>query len=182
MRLARFDLMEVPVIKACVVCDAEFDARGSQNTCSASCRSDRDRALRRLQKRRYYAKYPEKKRQERARARAREIARRETERPGLTAEERAKEAAIKAEIERARRSRSCAVCGSEFRAKNNVKTCSERCWLERHRKIRRRPERGLVPAERLAEKRRAAQELNDRRRAALRLISELQDKGVEVLL
>ncbi len=100
---------------------------------------------------------------------------------GLRAEMAARREREKLELA-ASKVRHCIVCGNSFPAKNNVKTCSEDCWLERLREVRARPLRKLDPAVRKAKKREYYYQYHAKRAAALELINDIKEKGIEALL
>lgn len=168
-------------VKECVVCGMEFRPGPGQITCGPKCRAARGKDRRKAYKARIRAERPEeyraKRREEKRRRRLRHLE--------ATAEVRA-EAARRAEREKAelaaRNVRHCVVCGGHFPAKNNVKTCSDACWLERYRETKSRTARTLDPAKRKARKREYYYEYHAKRTAALRLVNEIKEKGIEALL
>lgn len=185
--------------KTCAVCTSVFQGVGNEKCCSAECRTQWQRAKKRLEKARYYARYPEKKKQERQRyygkhekrlaKRSADTNRRTQKRverlaahPEIAAEVDRRGAAIAAELSRTHTIKECAECGSPFVARNNVKTCSDECWLTRHRRLKRRPMETAVPDELLAKKRANQNSLNIRRKAALELVHEIETKGLGALL
>lgn len=168
------------MIKLCVVCGGEFEANGNAQSCSEACREERRLACRRLERARYRATRPDTVKAQKARHRAKKRAAYLAAHPEVIERKTAREAAIAAAM--ARKVKNCVECGAPFISRNNVKTCSEECWLGRHRRLRGRPEENLAPAKRLRTKREAQNELNDQRRAAHKLVNELLEKGLEALL
>lgn len=171
--------------KACVICGLDFDASGSGLTCSEECKRTRINQTRRKldrseERARYRAKHREKILAYKREYRAKKKAAWELANPELAAEK----ARLRSDRqERAKpKVRLCLVCGGPFVAKNNTKTCSEECWIERHRDLRGRPEKYLDPQERLAKKRAAQNRLNNERRAALKLVRELQTNPERIIL
>lgn len=183
--------------KKCVICDAIFEpANRRANACSEECRRERKRRMKREEKKRYYARYPHKKREQYARyinapgkremARARDLRRDDTARAlrnlsSFTVDisshvaNHARAAVLPAP-------KYCVVCGSPFHAVTKTKTCSDECWLENRRRVRSRPETRTDRTEMLAKKREYQNRLNDERAAALQLIREIEEKGIEALL
>lgn len=82
----------------------------------------------------------------------------------------------------ARKWRGCLICERVFYSTTNTKTCSDKCWIERHRLIRERPCVGLTREKRLEAKRAQQGERNAKLRAALFVVEELKTKGLEALL
>lgn len=169
------------MIKQCVVCGLEFDARGNVIACSDSCRAIRKQAARRADKARYKERYPEKVRAEKRAYKARKRAEYLASHPEIAERKAAREARIR--IEAAPKIRLCIVCEVPFEVRNNVKTCSDACWKMRYSETRcRKRQTAVDPAERLKAKIDYSRRLTAQRVAALKLIRELQSKGMEALL
>lgn len=172
------------MIKKCVVCEEWFETKDGTKTCSIECHSARVKEQKRAEKARYYARYPGKKKAEYARAKRRDRERFLAAHPEIAEQELLRKrlrAEMAAKVEQ-RRSRACAECGVSFPAKNNVKTCSEACWMARNRKLRKRPERFLSYSERMQKKRDDQNKLNLRRKVADDIIRAIKSKGLEALL
>lgn len=175
------------MIKECTICGASFEVRHNEKTCSKVCRTARKRAVKRAEKARYRRRHPEKLRAQKARYKARKRAEHLAANPDIAERVRERERSVK--TERGPTLRRCVECGSEFPARANVKTCSQACWrrrFERQRLARegKRHKRPWVPnrdAHR-ARKREAQNTRNAEARAALRLLQEIRDKGLEALL
>ena len=169
------------MIKQCVVCDGEFDARGNVVTCSDHCHATRKQAARRADRVRYREKYPEKVRAEKQAYKARKRAEYLLSHPEIVERKAAREARIR--MEAVPKMRLCIVCEVPFEAKCNVKTCSDACWKMRYSETRARKRQTTVdPAARLEAKIDYSRRRTAQRAAALKLIRELQNKGLEALL
>jgi len=163
------------MIKQCVVCGAEFDGRGCSKSCSKQCAYIRMRETKKLEKAKYFAKYPDRVKAQKAAYRARQRAKAAPQREIKEIERRAKLANLIAS-----RTRECVVCGAEFYAKTRVKTCSEECWKTRHRQTRLRPEKNLSRDDSLKKKMEAQKRLNDKRKAAMKFVRKLfEDNNAE---
>ncbi len=186
------------MIKKCVICEAEFEAKTSITTCSEECRIIRKRAAKRAEQKRYFEKYPWKKKEQQQRYYAKPDKRNNKRQKDNARAAKNRAEALennpekKSEIEKrvqemkeqiAPKMKECVECGKEFQAKNNVKTCSDVCWLVRYKRQRCRPEKNTVPEERLRKKRDAANLSNAEKRAALKIVKILQtaDDPLELL-
>lgn len=169
------------MIKQCMVCGGEFDASGNVVTCSDHCHAIRKQAARRADKARYREKYPEKVRAEKRAYKARKRAEYLASHPEIAERKAAREARIR--IEAAPKIRLCIVCEAPFEARCNVRTCSDACWKMRYSETRCRKRLTAVdPTARLNAKIEYSRRLTAQRTAALKLIRELQTKGLEALL
>lgn len=169
------------MIKQCVICGDDFDARGNVVTCSDHCRAIRKQAAKRADKARYREKYPEKVRAEKQLYRSRKRAKYLACHPEIADRKSAREARIR--METVPKMRLCIVCEVPFEVKCNVKTCSDACWKMRYSETRARKRQTTVDhAARLESKIDYSRRRTAQRAAALKLIRELQTKGLEALL